>query len=121
MVQRSSNHYDYLIHLSSLRAFLYSVASKKKVTKVQVIVEAVKYIEKLHAALIERFREKHGSMAEGKAQETVRTFKTLLAIAEAAKPYLKKNLKHDGGKKSLIAQHTFKYIKPCSLDLSKES
>ncbi|CAL1541324.1 unnamed protein product [Lymnaea stagnalis] len=59
---------------SKLRALVPSVASKKKVTKVQVIEEAVRYIEELHAALLERFRQKHGSMAEDKAQETVKTF-----------------------------------------------
>uniref|UniRef100_A0A0B6ZFF3 BHLH domain-containing protein n=1 Tax=Arion vulgaris TaxID=1028688 RepID=A0A0B6ZFF3_9EUPU len=59
---------------SKLRALVPSVASKQKVTKVQVIEEAVRYIEELHATLLERFRQKHGNMAEDKAQETVRTF-----------------------------------------------
>ncbi|BFZ04141.1 hypothetical protein BsWGS_07180 [Bradybaena similaris] len=59
---------------SKLRALVPSVASKKKVTKVQVIEEAVRYIEELHATLLERFRQQHGNMAEDKAQETVRTF-----------------------------------------------
>ncbi|CAG5119381.1 unnamed protein product [Candidula unifasciata] len=50
---------------SKLRALVPSVAAQKKVTKVQVIEEAVRYIEELHATLLERFRQQH---------ETVRTF-----------------------------------------------
>ncbi|KAL8620214.1 hypothetical protein ACOMHN_028864 [Nucella lapillus] len=61
---------------SKLRALVPAVATKKKVTKVQVIEEAVRYIEELHTALIERFRQKHGCGAESMAQETVRTFVT---------------------------------------------
>ncbi|GFO29387.1 helix-loop-helix protein [Plakobranchus ocellatus] len=59
---------------AKLRALIPSVASKKETTKVQVIEEAVRYIEELHLALLARFREKHGSLAEDKAQETVQTF-----------------------------------------------
>ncbi|XP_025088104.1 DNA-binding protein inhibitor ID-4-like [Pomacea canaliculata] len=59
---------------SKLRALVPAVATKKKVTKVQVIEEAVRYIEELHAALVERFRQKHGCGAESMAQETVRSF-----------------------------------------------
>ncbi|XP_076450337.1 uncharacterized protein LOC143286595 [Babylonia areolata] len=61
---------------SKLRALVPAVATKKKVTKVQVIEEAVRYIEELHTALIERFRQKHGCGAESMAQETVRSFVT---------------------------------------------
>ncbi|KAK6973322.1 helix-loop-helix protein [Biomphalaria glabrata] len=67
---------------SKLRALVPSVATKKKVTKVQVIEEAVRYIEKLHEALLERFRETHGSMAEDKAQETVRIFETKKSLGK---------------------------------------
>ncbi|XP_070200068.1 uncharacterized protein [Littorina saxatilis] len=61
---------------SKLRALVPAVATKKKVTKVQVIEEAVRYIEELHTALVERFRQKHGCGAESMAQETVRSFVT---------------------------------------------
>ncbi|PVD33632.1 hypothetical protein C0Q70_04890 [Pomacea canaliculata] len=50
---------------SKLRALVPAVATKKKVTKVQVIEEAVRYIEELHAALVERFRQKHGDSCRG--------------------------------------------------------
>lgn len=59
---------------SKLRALVPAVATKKRVTKVQVIEEAVRYIEELHTALVERFRQKHGCGAESMAQETVRSF-----------------------------------------------
>ncbi|KAK3774754.1 hypothetical protein RRG08_050913 [Elysia crispata] len=59
---------------AKLRSLIPAVAAKKKTTKVQVVEEAVRYIEELHLALLARFREKHGSLAEDKAQETVQTF-----------------------------------------------
>ncbi|XP_059155471.1 uncharacterized protein LOC131940723 [Physella acuta] len=72
---------------SKLRALVPSVASKKNVSKVQVIEEAVRYIEELHTALLERFRQKHGSMAEDKAQETVRTFVSRMMSQQPNAPH----------------------------------
>ena len=43
-----------------LRELIPSVAAKKKVSKVQVIEEAVRYIEELHSTLMDRLRHKHG-------------------------------------------------------------
>jgi len=57
-----------------LRELIPSVAAKKKVSKVQVIEEAVRYIEELHSTLMDRLRHKHGDQAEDKAQETVQYF-----------------------------------------------
>ncbi|ESO83285.1 hypothetical protein LOTGIDRAFT_169505 [Lottia gigantea] len=45
-----------------LRDLVPSVASKKKVSKVEVVEEAVRYIEELHQALLERFRRKAGGI-----------------------------------------------------------
>lgn len=59
---------------AKLRSLIPAVATKKKTTKVQVVEEAVRYIEELHMALMARFKAKHGDLAEDKAQETVQTF-----------------------------------------------
>ncbi|RUS86401.1 hypothetical protein EGW08_005851 [Elysia chlorotica] len=59
---------------AKLRSLIPSVATKEKTTKVQVVEEAVRYIEELHLTLLARLKEKHGSLAEDKAQETVQTF-----------------------------------------------
>lgn len=87
---------------SKLRALVPSVASKKKVTKVQVIEEAVRYIEELHAALLERFRQKHGSMAEDKAQETVKTFVSRM-MSQQSSP---SNLDPLGQQNTPVVRHT---------------
>ncbi|XP_046376075.1 DNA-binding protein inhibitor ID-4-like [Haliotis rufescens] len=59
---------------SKLRALVPSVADKKKVSKVEVIEEAVRYIEELQDALLERFRQKHGSHGDELAEETMKNF-----------------------------------------------
>ncbi|KAK6191881.1 hypothetical protein SNE40_003461 [Patella caerulea] len=58
---------------SKLRALVPSVASKKKVTKVEVVEEAVRYIEELHQALLDRFKKKTGNNS-GITEDAMRSF-----------------------------------------------
>ncbi|KAJ8298685.1 hypothetical protein KUTeg_022745 [Tegillarca granosa] len=46
------------LEYSRLREMVPSIASKEKVSKVTVIEEAVKYIDELHKALLERLQRK---------------------------------------------------------------
>ncbi|XP_063398758.1 uncharacterized protein LOC134683406 [Mytilus trossulus] len=59
---------------SRLRQMVPSIAEKEKVSKVTVIEEAVKYIDELHQALMERMQNKGFPNSEGVQTHNIQDF-----------------------------------------------